>query len=37
MPAWTDLNGDLWLFGGTMGISRMADLWRYTIATNTWR
>ncbi len=38
VSAWTDNNGDLWLFGGWNngwgGI--FADLWRYTIATNEW-
>lgn len=38
---WTDLNGNLWLFGGygydsagTQGI--LNDLWEYSIANNTW-
>jgi N-acetylneuraminic acid mutarotase len=33
--SWVDLNGDLWLFGG-YGAGYYNDLWRYTIATNTW-
>ncbi len=39
---WKDKNGDLWLFGGYLYSSSPAfngsynDLWRYTIATNTW-
>ena len=33
--AWTDDNGDLWLFGGYNG-STWNDLWRYTISTNEW-
>lgn len=36
--AWTDNNGDLWLFGGriypTAGDGN--DLWRYSVATNQW-
>ena len=34
VAAWTDLNGDLWMFGGIL--SDYNDLWRYNIATNTW-
>jgi len=30
----TDLNGDLWMFGGIY--SDYNDLWRYNIASNTW-
>jgi len=36
---WTDMNGDLWLFGGrhTMNWTEtMNDMWRYRIATNSW-
>ncbi|MGL4598835.1 MAG: kelch repeat-containing protein [Bacteroidia bacterium] len=38
---WTDLNGDLWLFGGNgadinANVGNLNDLWRYTIATNEW-
>ncbi|MCU0434861.1 MAG: gliding motility-associated C-terminal domain-containing protein [Bacteroidia bacterium] len=41
MIAWTDLSGDLWMFGGSgldvnFADGRNADLWRYNIATNTW-
>lgn len=31
-----DAAGNLWLFGGEGGTSGYNDLWRYTIATNTW-
>ncbi len=39
--SWTDLAGDLWLFGGygydALGqIGVLNDLWRYNIATNMW-
>jgi hypothetical protein len=34
---WTDLQGNLWLYGGSNEpLFRYADLWRYSIATNTW-
>jgi PKD repeat protein len=33
--AWTDLSGDLWLFGGYNG-STYNDLWRYSTGTNEW-
>ena len=33
--AWTDNNGDLWLFGGEFG-PLFNDLWRYNISSNTW-
>ncbi|MES2622500.1 MAG: kelch repeat-containing protein [Bacteroidota bacterium] len=36
VATWTDLNGDLWLFGGSSATGRCADLWRYNIATNMW-
>lgn len=32
---WTDLNGDLWLYGGYSN-GYNSDLWRYHIATNEW-
>jgi len=34
--AWTDNNGDLWLFGGYAAGVLLNDLWRYNIASNTW-
>ncbi len=34
---WTDISGDLWLFGGsTIPGPDLNDLWRYNISTNTW-
>jgi gliding motility-associated-like protein len=33
---WTDLNGDLWLFGGADGMGQLNDLWRYQISSNKW-
>lgn len=39
---WTDLNGNLWLFGGegygqfVSGYSYLNDLWRYNPSTNEW-
>lgn len=30
--AWKDNQGDLWMYGGSL----YDDVWRYTIATNTW-
>ncbi len=35
---WTDVNGDLWLFGGynQIGNINFNDLWRYTISTGEW-
>jgi PKD repeat protein len=33
--AWTDLAGDLWMFGG-YNLSIRCDLWKYHIATNEW-
>jgi len=33
VAAWTDSSNNLWLFGG---YGNYNDLWRYTIATNTW-
>ena len=35
--AWTDDNGNLWLFGGRVNyLSGFNDLWRYNISTNEW-
>ena len=34
--AWTDNNGDLWLFGGENVSGKLNDLWRYNIALNEW-
>jgi len=37
--SWTDLNGNLWLFGGGgsgTGGAYCSDLWKYDIATNEW-
>jgi len=39
--AWTDQNGDLWLFGGTGYTTStvdgyLNDLWRYSLLTNRW-
>jgi N-acetylneuraminic acid mutarotase len=41
--SWTDLNGDLWLFGGfgygqstISGTGDLQDLWKYTVADNKW-
>jgi len=41
MFTWTDLNGDLWLYGGwgfgpTAAQGLLNDLWRYNIASNQW-
>ncbi len=38
---WTDLNGDLWLFGGegfgtTASLGWLNDLWKYSVQTNEW-
>ena len=37
---WTDVNGDLWLFGGygysATQYSLLGDLWKYEISTNEW-
>lgn len=33
---WKDLNGDLWIFGGSTSAGYNNDLWRYVIATNEW-
>jgi len=33
--AWTDNNGDLWMFGGYVG-GDYSDMWRYNITSNTW-
>jgi len=34
--AWTDIAGDLWLFGGYSNGVNGNDLWRYHIPTNEW-
>ena len=34
--SWTDLAGDLWVFGGYFNGSNRNDLWRYHIPTNEW-
>lgn len=35
--SWTDLSGNLWLFGGTTGSgSGLSDLWEYNPITNNW-
>jgi PKD repeat protein len=35
--AWTDLNGNLWFYGGASAIGpAVSDLWKYDIATNEW-
>lgn len=35
--AWTDINGDLWMFGGTDDNEGcLNDLWRFNIASNMW-
>lgn len=37
MAAWTDMQGNLWFFGGGFGTSAsFNDLWKYDIATNEW-
>ena len=34
---WTDLNNNLWLFGGAgLGANRLADLWKYSITDGMW-
>lgn len=33
---WVDNSGNLWLFGGSIGISYLNDLWKYDISTNQW-
>ncbi len=33
---WTDVTGDLWLFGAYRSGNTYPDLWRYNIATNMW-
>ena len=33
---WTDLQGNLWLFGGMKYNGTMADMWKYDVATNQW-
>src|SRR5204863_9988917 len=32
---WTDLQGNLWLYGGFYG-GLFSDLWKYEISTNVW-
>ena len=35
--SWTDLNNNLWLFGGQgPGVGSLNDLWKYDISTNEW-
>ena len=34
--SWTDLSGNLWLFGGRDGSNCYNDLWRYNTSTNVW-
>lgn len=40
--SWTDVNGDLWIFGGRgfgndpAKATQLSDIWRYHIATNEW-
>ncbi|MBI2270491.1 MAG: hypothetical protein HYU69_09075, partial [Bacteroidetes bacterium] len=37
IASWTDLSGNLWLFGGNNpGGALLNDLWKYDIATNQW-
>lgn len=35
---WADTSGNLWLYGGTLEANNntYADMWKYSIATNTW-
>lgn len=38
---WTDVNGDLWMFGGegydnTANVVWLNDLWKYSVSTNEW-
>jgi len=33
---WTDLNNNLWLFGGFSGGSSLNDLWKYDVSSNLW-
>jgi len=34
--SWTDLSGNLWLFGGGTSVNFKSDLWKYTPSTNQW-
>jgi PKD repeat protein len=34
--SWTDLNGDLWMYGGYGINGRYSDLWKYNISSNQW-
>ncbi len=35
--SWTDLNNNLWLFGGQgPGVGGLSDLWKYEISTSEW-
>jgi len=34
--AWTDVNGNFWMFGGILTGSGLNDLWMYCVATNQW-
>jgi PKD repeat protein len=36
IAAWTDLQNNLWMFGGYDGFGSYSDLWRYNISTNMW-
>jgi hypothetical protein len=35
LAAWTDINNDLWFFGGITGLY-MNDMWKYNISSNSW-
>ncbi len=34
--SWTDLDGNLWLFGGNTYNGVYADLWKYNVVLNMW-
>ncbi len=34
--SWTDLNGNLWMFGGNDGSKFLSDLWKYDLVSNEW-
>jgi PKD repeat protein len=34
--AWTDQDGDFWMFGGTSDCGVRNDLWKYCVSSNTW-
>jgi len=36
VATWVDLQGNLWLFGGSSTFSLLNDLWKYDISTNQW-